>query len=88
MHFSTIKVDHLLTKFTMCCCYSASGFGEICPNLQAYMFMSQMGNNKNGWVWQWDVQASERRELATKKAALATAEIVNLSKCIPSNCQS
>jgi hypothetical protein len=42
-----------------------------------------MGNNKNGWVWQWDVQASERRELATKKAALATAEIVNLSKCIP-----
>jgi hypothetical protein len=47
-----------------------------------------MGNNKNGWVWQWDVQASERRELATKKAALATAEIVNLSKCIPGNCQS
>ncbi len=50
--------------------------------------MSQMGNNKNCWVWQWDVQASERRELATKKAALATAEIVNLSKCIPGDCQS
>jgi hypothetical protein len=39
-------------------------------------------------VWQWDAQASERRELATKKAELATAKKFNLSKCKPGNCQS
>jgi hypothetical protein len=39
-------------------------------------------------VWQWDAQASERRELATKKAELAIAKKLNLSKCKPGNCQS
>jgi hypothetical protein len=31
---------------------------------------------------QWDAEASERRELAAKKAALASAEIAKFSKCV------
>lgn len=33
------------------------------------------------WL-QWDAEASERRELAAKKAALASAEIAKFSKCV------
>lgn len=32
--------------------------------------------------FQWDAEASERRELAAKKAALASAEIAKFSKCV------
>jgi len=31
---------------------------------------------------EWDAEASERRELAAKKAALASAEIAKFSKCV------
>lgn len=73
--------------------WAASLFSVFLPTLVDLVLLLQLqiidyiwglaSDNSHTVLWfQWDAEASERRELAAKKAALASAEIAKFSKCV------